>query len=119
MLETSISPFPTMFSTQHTTNFNFPIAFNLLSANAFNLDQSKILLFGKDLIATFQLLSTASLNLGLSQTGVIGNGLRNLYLEYISEYLETGVMPEISESIQELLVKFVSSVCGGESCLIQ
>ena len=50
MLETSIfSPFPTMFSTHPKTNSNFSIKFNLLSANAFDLDQSKILSFGQDL----------------------------------------------------------------------
>ena len=38
-----------MFSTLPKTNFNFSVAFNLLSANAFNLDQSKILLCGKEL----------------------------------------------------------------------
>ena len=31
------------------TNFNFSVTFILLSANAFNLDQSKILLFGEEL----------------------------------------------------------------------
>ena len=35
-----------MFSTLSKTNFNFSVTFILLSANAFNLDQSKILLFG-------------------------------------------------------------------------
>ena len=38
-----------MFSTLPKTNFNFSVAFNLSSANAFNLDQSKILLCGKEL----------------------------------------------------------------------
>ena len=38
-----------MFSTLPETNFNFSVTFILLSANAFNLDQSKILLFGKEL----------------------------------------------------------------------
>ena len=46
------------------------------SGICFNLDQSKILLSGNGLIATFQLSSAASLNLGLSQNGVIGNGLK-------------------------------------------
>ena len=38
------------FSTHLKTNCNFSVAFNLSSAHAFNLDQSKILLFGKELI---------------------------------------------------------------------
>ena len=41
--------FPTMFSTHPKTNFIFSVTFSLLSANAFNLDQSKILLFGTEL----------------------------------------------------------------------
>ena len=39
-----------MFSTHPKTNFNFSVTFILPSANDFNLDQSKNLLFGKDLI---------------------------------------------------------------------
>ena len=38
-----------MFSTLPKTNFNFSNAFNLTSANALNLDQSKILSFGEEL----------------------------------------------------------------------
>ena len=38
-----------MFSIHPETYFIFLIAYNLASANAFNLDQSKILLFGKEL----------------------------------------------------------------------
>ena len=38
-----------MFFAHSKTNFIFSIAINLLSANAFNLEQSKILLFGKEL----------------------------------------------------------------------
>ena len=38
-----------MFSTLPNTNFKFPAKFNLSSANAFNLDQSKNLSFGKEL----------------------------------------------------------------------
>ena len=40
--------FPTMFSTLPKTNLNFSFTF-LSSANTFHLDQSKIVLFGKDL----------------------------------------------------------------------
>ena len=40
---------PVMFSTLPKTNFNFSLPFILSSANAFNLDQSKILSFGKEL----------------------------------------------------------------------
>ena len=39
-----------MFSTNPKTNFNFSVTFILSSADAFNLDQSKILLFGKELM---------------------------------------------------------------------
>ena len=45
----AFSPFPTMFPTFPKTNFNFSFTFILSSANAFNLDQSKILSFGKGL----------------------------------------------------------------------
>ena len=38
-----------MFSAHPNTNFNFWITFILSSANAFNLDYSKILSFGKEL----------------------------------------------------------------------
>ena len=41
--------FPTIFSTPTETNFNFRVMFILLSANLFNLDKSKISLFGKEL----------------------------------------------------------------------
>ena len=37
----AFSPFPTVFSSLTKTNSNFSAKFNLLSANAFNLDQSK------------------------------------------------------------------------------
>ena len=47
--ENVFSPFPTMFSTIKDINHHFNY-FQLLSANAFNLDQSKILSFGKRLI---------------------------------------------------------------------
>ena len=39
-----------MFSTLHETNFKVSVAITLSSAHAFNLDQSKILLSGKELI---------------------------------------------------------------------
>ena len=45
----AFSPFPTMFSTLPKSNFNFWVTFILSSANAFNLDQSKNLSFGKEL----------------------------------------------------------------------
>ena len=38
-----------MFSILAKTNFNFSVTLNLLSANAFNLDHSKNLSFGKGL----------------------------------------------------------------------
>ena len=49
MLVTRIFSFPTMFLTLLNTNLNFWVTFILLSANDFNLYQSKILLFGKEL----------------------------------------------------------------------
>ena len=51
MLVTSIfSFFPTMFSTLTQSKFQFLVAFILSSANAFYLDKSKILSFGKGFI---------------------------------------------------------------------
>ena len=41
-----------MLSVHCKTHFNFLIIFILSSANAFNLDQSKILSFGKELNKT-------------------------------------------------------------------
>ena len=41
--------FPTMFSPLPKTIFIFSVMFTLSSANAFNLDQSKIFSFGKEL----------------------------------------------------------------------
>ena len=41
--------FSTMFSNLPKTNFNFSVTFISLSASAFNLDQSKNLLFGLEL----------------------------------------------------------------------
>ena len=43
------SPFPTMFSTLPKPIFNTSFTFILSSANAFNLDHSKILSFDKEL----------------------------------------------------------------------
>ena len=45
----AFSPFPTMFSTLSRTKIMIVATFNLSSANAFNLDQSRILSFGKEL----------------------------------------------------------------------
>ena len=42
-----------MFSTLPKTNFNISFKFNLTSTKALNLDQSKILLLGKDLTLSF------------------------------------------------------------------
>ena len=49
MLVTVFSPFLTMFSTHSKKNFSLSVTFILSSANAFNLNQSKNSLFGKDL----------------------------------------------------------------------
>ena len=45
----AFSPFPTMFSILHKTNFKFSFMFILSSAHAFNVDQSKNMSFGKEL----------------------------------------------------------------------
>ena len=45
----AFSPFPTMLSTLPKANFKFSVTFILSSANYFNLDQSKILSFGREL----------------------------------------------------------------------
>ena len=42
-----------MFSNLPKRNFNFSVKFILLAANAFNLDRSKILFFGKELTFFF------------------------------------------------------------------
>ena len=57
------------------------------SAICFNLNQCKILLSGNGLIATFQLSSAASLNLGWSQNGVLGNRLTEVifYIAFNTE----------------------------------
>ena len=44
-----------MFSTLSKTNFSFSVTFTLSSANAVNLDQSKILSFGKELMIKIRL----------------------------------------------------------------
>ena len=49
ILVTSISPFPTVFSAFRKTNFRVSVTLILLSANVFNLDWLKDLLFGKEL----------------------------------------------------------------------
>ena len=64
-----------MFSTRYENFVLFSSNLKLSSANFINLDQSKILSSGNGLIATFQLLSAASSNLGWSQNGALGNGL--------------------------------------------
>ena len=43
---TNIFSFSTLFSILAKTTFNFPVTFELSSANGFNLDQSKNLSFG-------------------------------------------------------------------------
>ena len=48
-LETCIFSFPTIFYTHPKKNFCCEVAFILSSANAFNLDQSENLSFGKEL----------------------------------------------------------------------
>ena len=53
-LKQAISPFLTVFSTLHGTDFSFSIHFKLLSAISFSLEQSKILSSGNGLIFTTQ-----------------------------------------------------------------
>ena len=48
------SPFLTMFFTLPKTKFNFSVTLTLSSANALNLDQSKILSLGKGLRRTMK-----------------------------------------------------------------
>ena len=45
----AFSPFPTMFSAQWKTNLVFLVTFRLSSANIFDLDKAKILLFDEAL----------------------------------------------------------------------
>ena len=45
-----------MFSTLHKTNFKFSVTFTLSSANAFDSDKPKILLFGNELKSTLSAL---------------------------------------------------------------
>ena len=49
MEKTAFSPFPTMFSTQSVTLIIIWTTFKMSSTNAFKLDWSWILLFGKEL----------------------------------------------------------------------
>ena len=57
MLVTSIFYFSLNVFFPSNTDFNFSHTSMLLSVNAFNLDQSKILLFGKELILYQTVLS--------------------------------------------------------------
>ena len=56
--------FPTIFSTRPNTDFNFSVTFILWSANAFNLDQFKKLLFGKGLRSLLKTLWGKGQNAG-------------------------------------------------------
>ena len=67
LMRSSFFPFLTVFSTLLESFLPFSPNLNLSSANSTSLEQSKHLSFGKGLIATFQLSSAASLNLGQSQ----------------------------------------------------
>ena len=63
-----------MFFTLPKANFSFLLTFMLLSANAFNLDKSKILLCGKELTILQQIEFLA-----LSRwTGITGNKYWNV-----------------------------------------
>ena len=53
-LKQAISPVLTIFSIHYGTYFPFQMHFKMLSAIRFNLDQSKILLFGKGLMTTIK-----------------------------------------------------------------
>ena len=58
-----------MFSTLPRSNLNFSVTFILSSANAFSLDQSKNLLFGKELNCHLQiLLLSNSLNIDVKES---------------------------------------------------
>ena len=47
--EPAFSPYSTKFSTLLESSFKFSFTFMLSTANAFNLDQSKIFSYGKEL----------------------------------------------------------------------
>ena len=71
-----------MFSTFPKQNLNFSFTFVLLSANAFNLDQSKILSFGKEL-KCLQLHGTSS---KFKSTFILKNFThrnKNIYVSFI------------------------------------
>ena len=63
-------PFPTMFSTLSGTEIIISAAFNLPSANALNLVQSKKLSFGKELMALYEGLLTIQLWRALNKIGL-------------------------------------------------
>ena len=64
MLLTNIFSFPhnVFYTSQNKTNFNFQFTFVFSSANAFDLDMSKILLFGSQLMHLQKVLTKVSLN---------------------------------------------------------
>ena len=80
-----------MFSTLPKTIFKFSVQFILLSANAFNLDQSKILLFGKELkrylVGTLEFTFQAQLTLYLSNFFVVLKSRMTLNLGYLGHKL--------------------------------
>ena len=69
VLVTSIFSFSQNVFCPSETNFNFKVKFILLSAKAFNLDLSKILSFGKELIFHLSRVSTIP---DIGKVGVLG-----------------------------------------------
>ena len=80
MLETSIFSFSrnVFYPSQKECPY-FLITFIVLSANAFNLNQSKKLLFGKELINRSQALTTMRLHFETSVKGGENGSNRKLY----------------------------------------
>ena len=79
-----------MFSTLPKTNFNFLVKFNLSSANAFNFDWSKNLLFGKGLKDKIFLGSVENIvgkgeNAGYQHFSLSLNGILSIPKCYVSK----------------------------------
>ena len=97
-----------MLSTLAETNFNYSLTLDLSSANAFNLDQSKNLSFGKDvkreivISAVFNLSSANAFNLVTSKILSFGKGL-NVGYKLICLYFYYRY-PLVSSSIFSILI---------------
>ena len=84
-----------MFSILPKANFKFLVTFDLSSANAFNLEKSKILSFGKDvrgdkiqvfeIVHHYDIISTENLLSMYGETKTRGNVKRNYKMFEITE----------------------------------